>query len=77
MRVARSRIQPSMYYNSRILLLLPEVAWNIMGTMWIFGSSVECSDEHFTRTVTEGTAVRFKKRNETSDGTGYLVAETI
>lgn len=38
----------------KILLLLPEVAWNIMGTMWIFGRSVECSDEHFTRTVTEG-----------------------
>jgi len=76
MRDAGSRSQPSTCYNSRILLLLPEVAWNIMGTMWIFGRSVECSDEHFTRTVTEGTTVRLKKRHDMSDGTGYLVAET-
>lgn len=47
-----------------------------MGTLWIYGRSVECSDEHFTRTATEGTAVRLKKINETSDGIGYLVAET-
>jgi len=76
MRGAGLRNQPSTCYNSRILLLLPEVAWNVMGTMWVFGKSVECNDEHFTRTVTEGTAVRLKKRNDTSDGTGYLVAET-
>ncbi|KDR23659.1 Sn1-specific diacylglycerol lipase beta [Zootermopsis nevadensis] len=38
----------------KILLLLPEVGWNIMGTIWMFGHSVQCSSEHFTRTVTEG-----------------------
>jgi hypothetical protein len=41
--------------NSRILLLLPEVGWNIMGTMWMFGRSVQCNSEHFTKTVTEGS----------------------
>jgi sn1-specific diacylglycerol lipase len=43
-----------MWYNSRILLLLPEVGWNIMGTMWMFGETVQCSSEHFTTTVTKG-----------------------
>lgn len=38
----------------KILLLLPEVGWNIMGTMWMFGETVQCSSEHFTTTVTEG-----------------------
>ncbi|PSN51081.1 hypothetical protein C0J52_01501 [Blattella germanica] len=37
-----------------ILLLLPEVGWNIMGTMWIFCNHVQCSGENFTTTVTEG-----------------------
>jgi hypothetical protein len=46
---------PVMCYNSRILLLVPEVGWNIMGTMWMFGETVQCSSEHFTTTVTEGS----------------------
>jgi hypothetical protein len=25
-----------------------------MGTMWMFGETVQCSSEHFTTTVTEG-----------------------
>jgi hypothetical protein len=46
---------PVTCHNFRILLLLPEVGWNIMGTMWMFGSSVQCTGEQFTRTVTEGS----------------------
>jgi hypothetical protein len=52
---------PIMCYNCRILLLLPEVGWNIMGTMWIFGETVQCSSEHFTTTVTEGNGSSLKK----------------
>ncbi|KAJ9594887.1 hypothetical protein L9F63_013812, partial [Diploptera punctata] len=33
--------------------ILPEVGWNVMGTMWIFCNFVQCSGEFFTTTVIE------------------------
>ncbi|XP_049776823.1 diacylglycerol lipase-beta-like [Schistocerca cancellata] len=39
---------------AKVLLIIPEVGWNIMGTIWAFSDLVECeSDENFTRTVIE------------------------
>lgn len=37
----------------RILLLLPEIAWNILGTLWILTDHVQCTNEHYTITVIE------------------------
>lgn len=37
----------------RISLLLPEIGWNILGSMWIFGQSVECDRERYSITVVE------------------------
>lgn len=37
----------------RILLLLPEIAWNILGTLWILSEYVQCEDESYTITVVE------------------------
>lgn len=35
-------------------MLLPEIGWNILGTLWIFGQSVECNhDVHRSITVVE------------------------
>ncbi|XP_069704996.1 diacylglycerol lipase-beta-like [Periplaneta americana] len=38
----------------KILLLVPEVGWNVMGTMWVFCDYVRCDGEAFTTSVTEG-----------------------
>lgn len=39
----------------KVLLIIPEVGWNIMGTIWAFSDIVQCkADENFTRTVVEG-----------------------
>jgi hypothetical protein len=36
-----------------------------MGTMWIFGETVQCSSEHFTTTVTEGNGSSVTKTKMT------------
>nr|XP_012219992.1 PREDICTED: sn1-specific diacylglycerol lipase beta-like isoform X2 [Linepithema humile] len=46
---ARRYVEPLLMF--KILMLLPEVGWNILGTMWIFGQSVECNHEHYSITV--------------------------
>ncbi|XP_066995653.2 diacylglycerol lipase-beta isoform X2 [Anabrus simplex] len=39
----------------KILMIIPEVSWNIMGTVWAFTNMVQCrSSENFTASVTEG-----------------------
>nr|CAD7463824.1 unnamed protein product [Timema tahoe] len=38
----------------KILLILPEIAWNVLGTLWMFGDVVECGSENFTVVVVEG-----------------------
>ncbi|XP_020283723.1 sn1-specific diacylglycerol lipase beta-like isoform X2 [Pseudomyrmex gracilis] len=48
---ARRYVEPLLMI--KILLLLPEIVWNILGTLWIFGQSVECSHEHYSVTVVE------------------------
>lgn len=45
------------YYIFRVFLLLPELALNIMGTIWAFGSIIECDVEKFTCHVIEGLVV--------------------
>lgn len=38
-----------------MLLIIPEVCWNVLGTMWAFSAElVQCSPESFTKTVVEG-----------------------
>lgn len=34
-------------------MIVPEVVWNILGTIWLFGDVVECSTEHYTIGVVE------------------------
>lgn len=34
-------------------MLLPEIGWNILGTLWIFGQSIECKHEHYSMTVVQ------------------------
>ncbi|XP_046490338.1 diacylglycerol lipase-beta [Neodiprion pinetum] len=38
----------------KVLLLFPEVVWNVLGTFWIFTRHVECSDDNYTIPVVEG-----------------------
>nr|CAD7266964.1 unnamed protein product [Timema shepardi] len=38
----------------KIFLILPEIAWNVLGTLWMFGDVVECGSENFTVIVVEG-----------------------
>lgn len=37
----------------RILLLLPEIALNVLGTIWTYTNCIQCDNEHFTSTVVE------------------------
>lgn len=37
----------------RILMLLPEIGWNVLGSLWIFGQNVECEHEHYSITIVE------------------------
>uniref|UniRef100_A0A8D9AJR1 sn-1-specific diacylglycerol lipase n=1 Tax=Cacopsylla melanoneura TaxID=428564 RepID=A0A8D9AJR1_9HEMI len=37
----------------KILLIIPEIALNIMGTIWTFTEFIQCSNEHYTMTVVE------------------------
>ncbi|XP_046750668.1 diacylglycerol lipase-beta-like isoform X2 [Diprion similis] len=38
----------------KVLLIFPEVAWNVLGTFWVFTRHVECSDDNYTIPVVEG-----------------------
>ncbi|XP_029663024.1 sn1-specific diacylglycerol lipase beta-like [Formica exsecta] len=48
---ARCYVEPLLMI--KILMLLPEIGWNVLGTMWIFGQSVECDHESYSITVVE------------------------
>ncbi|KAI5695411.1 hypothetical protein M8J75_016175 [Diaphorina citri] len=37
----------------KILLIIPEIVLNVMGTMWTFTELIQCSSEHYTKTVVE------------------------
>lgn len=37
----------------RILLLLPEIALNVLGTIWTYTNCIQCDNEHFTSTIVE------------------------
>ncbi|XP_063983800.1 diacylglycerol lipase-beta-like [Diachasmimorpha longicaudata] len=43
---ARRLVEPLL--TVKILLLLPEMIWNILGTLWILTDHVQCTDEDFT-----------------------------
>ena len=32
---------------------MPEIAWNILGTLWIFSEHVQCNHENYTMAVVE------------------------
>ncbi|CAL1674387.1 unnamed protein product [Lasius platythorax] len=48
---ARRYVEPLLII--KISMLLPEIGWNVLGTMWIFGQSVECSHASYSITVVE------------------------
>ncbi|XP_078053515.1 diacylglycerol lipase-beta isoform X2 [Augochlora pura] len=48
---ARKYVEPLL--TVKILLLLPEIAWNVLGSIWMFGGSVKCSYDHYTTTVVQ------------------------
>ncbi|KAG8036007.1 hypothetical protein G9C98_004586 [Cotesia typhae] len=48
---ARRFVEPLL--TVKVLLLLPEIAWNILGTMWVLSDYVECTNEHYTIAVIE------------------------
>ncbi|XP_050581951.1 diacylglycerol lipase-beta-like isoform X1 [Bombus affinis] len=48
---ARKHVEPIL--TVKILLLLPEISWNILGSLWLFGSNVKCSYEHYTIMITQ------------------------
>ncbi|CAL7933804.1 unnamed protein product [Xylocopa violacea] len=48
---ARKYVEPLL--TVKILLLLPEIAWNILGSLWMFGPNVKCSYEHYTVMVVQ------------------------
>ncbi|XP_033330758.1 diacylglycerol lipase-beta [Megalopta genalis] len=48
---ARKYVEPLL--TVKILLLLPEIAWNVIGSIWMFGGNVECEYDHYTTTVVQ------------------------
>ncbi|CAK9804113.1 Diacylglycerol lipase-beta [Anthophora quadrimaculata] len=48
---ARKYVEPLL--TMKILLLLPEIAWNVLGCLWMFGPNVNCGYEHYTITVVQ------------------------
>ncbi|KAH0561596.1 diacylglycerol lipase-beta-like isoform X2 [Cotesia glomerata] len=48
---ARRFVEPLL--TVKVLLLLPEIAWNILGTMWVLGDYVDCTNERYTIAVIE------------------------
>ncbi|KAJ8680287.1 hypothetical protein QAD02_016074 [Eretmocerus hayati] len=37
----------------KVLLIAPEIFWNILGTIWVWSDVVQCSKEHYTTSVVE------------------------
>lgn len=53
-RRAHSRyLRPCVFPARRIILLLPEIALNVLGTVWTYTDCIQCGNEHFTNTVVE------------------------
>ncbi|GLH03991.1 Sn1-specific diacylglycerol lipase beta [Gryllus bimaculatus] len=51
---ARARRHVPALLTAKVLLIVPEVAWNILGTLWAFSDTVQCSNEEgFTKAVIE------------------------
>ncbi|XP_031774668.1 sn1-specific diacylglycerol lipase beta-like [Apis florea] len=48
---ARKYVEP--FLAIKILLILPEIGWNVLGTFWIYGSNIKCSYEHYTMSVVQ------------------------
>lgn len=48
---ARRYVEPLLMI--KIFMLLPEIGWNILGTLWIFGQSMKCDHEQYSITVVE------------------------
>ncbi|XP_053974447.1 diacylglycerol lipase-beta-like isoform X1 [Hylaeus volcanicus] len=52
---ARKYVEPLL--TVKILLILPGVAWNVLGSLWMFGDRVECSYDHYTVTVVQAVVL--------------------
>ncbi|XP_043519402.1 diacylglycerol lipase-beta-like isoform X2 [Frieseomelitta varia] len=52
---ARKYVEPLL--TVKILFLLPEISWNILGSLWLFGPYVKCDYEHYTMKVTQALVV--------------------
>lgn len=52
---ARKYVEPLL--TVKILFLLPEISWNILGSLWLFGPYVKCDYEHYTMNVTQALVV--------------------
>ncbi|XP_076236236.1 diacylglycerol lipase-beta [Calliopsis andreniformis] len=48
---ARKYVEPLL--TVKILLLLPEISWNVIGSLWMFGPKVECGYDHYTTSVVQ------------------------
>lgn len=48
---ARRYVEPLL--TIKILMIIPEINWNILGTLWIFGGNVDCKMEEYTINVVE------------------------
>ncbi|XP_014208367.1 sn1-specific diacylglycerol lipase beta-like [Copidosoma floridanum] len=48
---ARRYVQPML--TLKILLIAPEIVWNILGSVWLCSDVVQCSREHYTTGVVE------------------------
>ncbi|KAK2576891.1 hypothetical protein KPH14_005516 [Odynerus spinipes] len=48
---ARRYVEPLL--TIKIFMILPEINWNILGTMWIFSKSMDCEMEQYTMSVVE------------------------
>lgn len=49
----------SLFDLSRIFLILPEIGFNVMGTIWAFSDVIKCvnEDDNFANTSIEGKCV--------------------
>ncbi|XP_031847279.1 diacylglycerol lipase-beta [Nomia melanderi] len=48
---ARKYVQPLL--TVKILFILPEIGWNLLGSIWIFGGSIKCSYDHYTVAIVQ------------------------
>lgn len=46
-------LKENFFFLRRIILLLPELALNVLGTIWTYTNCIQCDNEHFTNTVVE------------------------